>query len=505
MLRARGTPAYVGIIQPQPPTGIPPAAPGVMTGPERDDPIRILIVDDEETLARSCLQILTAEGYEGTFVTRGAAAIEAVRRQTPDIVLADLVLPDMDGLELLREIHRVAPETLVIMITGFATVSSSVEAIQSGAYDYIPKPFTAMQLRILIGRAAQRVLLLRDNARLRHRLRQQRVAPEILGSSEPIRRVLSLIQRVAPSDASVFVSGESGTGKELVARALHEHSRRSERPFVAINCAALPDQLLESELFGYERGAFTGAEEQRPGLLERASGGSFLLDEITEMSLDLQAKLLRVVQERRIRRVGGSTEIPIDVRWISATNRDPEQAVREGQLRQDLYFRLNVVPIPLPPLRTRLEDIPTLVHEFLRRFVQEYGKPGVRIGPTVIRALAGYHWPGNVRELQNVVERMVSLSDGGEVTLDDLPDGFHRPHPDGNGSGRQQRGSNGGSRSGFHEAKSEAIARFERSYLQDLLDRHGGNISRAAREAGIDRKTIHRMLAKHDLHELHEN
>ncbi|HEX8695268.1 MAG TPA: sigma-54 dependent transcriptional regulator [Longimicrobium sp.] len=460
-----------------------------------DVPITVLIVDDEELLVKSCGQILSSEGYTVHTEGRGKNALDVVRRHRPDIVLTDLMLPDMDGLALLKEIKKNAPETLVVMITGFATVDSSVEAIRAGAYDYIPKPFTATQLRILIGRAAQQVKLVRDNAQLRDQLKKHYSFENIIGTSDTIQKVFSVVSRVAPTDASVFISGESGTGKELIARAIHANSRRSARPFMAINCAALPDHLLESELFGHEKGSFTGADQQRRGLLEVASGGSFFMDEISEMSMELQAKLLRVIQERRIRRVGGEVEIPIDVRWISATNRDPEAAVRDGNLRQDLLYRLNVVPVKLPPLRQRREDIPALAQHFLRRYAQEYERQNLRFSADALRVLVDYDWPGNVRELQNVVERIVSMClPGQEILPEDMPEELS-----------QRRAANGKAATPysadlpFHDAKNDAIADFEKEYLRDLLKRHNGNISQAARTAGIDRKTIHRMLAKYDL------
>jgi DNA-binding NtrC family response regulator len=370
-----------------------------------------------------------------------------------------------------------------------------VEAIRAGAYDYIPKPFTATQLRILIGRAAQQVKLVRDNASLRDQLKRHYSFENIIGTSESIQKVFSVVSRVAPTDASVFISGESGTGKELIARAIHTHSRRSGRAFMAINCAALPDHLLESELFGHERGSFTGADQLRRGLLEVASGGTFFLDEISEMSMELQAKMLRVIQERRIRRVGGEAEIPIDVRWVSATNRDPDQAVRDGNLRQDLLYRLNVVPVKLPPLRHRREDIPTLAQHFLRRYAQEYERQNLRFAGDSLRVLTDYEWPGNVRELQNVVERVVSLClPDQEIHPEDLPEEL-----------TMRRAANGRSVPAysaelpFHDAKSDAITVFEKEYLSDLLRRHNGNISQAARTAGIDRKTIHRMLTKYEI------
>jgi DNA-binding NtrC family response regulator len=462
-----------------------------------DVPITVLIVDDEELLVKSCAQILSSEGHTVHTEGRGRNAMEAVKRHRPDIVLTDLMLPDMDGLQLLKDVKKQAPETLVVMITGFATVDSSVEAIRAGAYDYIPKPFTATQLRILIGRAAQQVKLVRDNAALRDQLKQHYSFENIIGTSDSIQKVFSVVSRVAPTDASVFVAGESGTGKELIAKAIHGNSRRSARPFMAINCAALPDNLLESELFGHEKGAFTGADTMKRGLLEVAAGGTFFMDEITEMSMELQAKLLRVIQERRIRRLGSEVEIPIDVRWVSATNRDPEQAVRDGLLRQDLLYRLNVVPVKLPPLRNRREDIPALAQHFLRRFAQDYDRDNLRFGAEALRMLQDYDWPGNVRELQNMVERTVSMClPGQEIGAEDMPEELTQRRP---------AASRGGSAPvysadlPFHVAKNDAITLFEKGYLSEVLKRHGGNISQAARTAGIDRKTIHRMLAKYQL------
>jgi DNA-binding NtrC family response regulator len=463
--------------------------------PSSDVPISVLICDDEELLVKSCGQILSSEGYTVYTEGRGKNALDNVRRHRPDIVLTDLMLPDMDGLTLLKEIKKLAPETLVVMITGFATVDSSVEAIRAGAYDYIPKPFTATQLRILIGRAGQQVQLVRDNIHLRDQLKKHYSFENIIGTSESIQKVFSIVSRVAPTDASVFISGESGTGKELIARAIHANSRRSGRAFMAINCAALPDQLLESELFGHEKGSFTNADREKRGLLEVASGGTFFMDEISEMSMDLQAKLLRVIQERRIRRVGGEVEIPIDVRWVSATNRDPEQAVRDGNLRQDLLYRLNVVPVRLPPLRQRREDIPALANHFLRRYGQEYDRGNLRFSAESLRVLSDYHWPGNVRELQNVTERITSMClPGQEVTPEDLPEELMMRPTNGNRPTIAYSAD-----LPFHDAKNDAITLFEKEYLRDLLRRHGGNISQAARTAGIDRKTIHRMLAKYEL------
>jgi DNA-binding NtrC family response regulator len=465
---------------------------------EQESPLSVLVVDDEELLVRSCARILEHEGFTVRTASRGREALELAGRHRPDIILTDLMLPDIDGLELLREVRLLDPEVVVIMITGFATVESSISAIKAGAYDYIPKPFTATQLQILVGRAARQVRLARDNERLRDQLRERRSLDGVIGSSEPMRRLAELVQRVAATEASVFITGESGTGKELIARSVHRQSRRGEGPFVAVNCAAFPDALLESELFGHVKGAFTGADEARRGLMEAASGGTFFLDEVSEMPLELQAKLLRVLQERVVRRVGGESETPIDIRVIAATNRDPDELVGAGLLRQDLFFRLNVVPLRVPPLRERKEDIPRLAHHFLRLFAEQYERDGdqpLRLSVDSVQALLEHSWPGNVRELQNLMERVVSLAGPGEeVRVGDLADEFQF-------NAGTARLAGGGTDIGkpFHLAKEEAIEAFERAYLSAILAEHGGNISLAARVAGIDRKTIHRLLNKYGL------
>lgn len=461
-------------------------------------PLSVLFVDDEELLVRSCARIMEHEGYTVLSASGAQDALELIRRDRPDIVFTDLVLPDLDGMSLLREIKRIDPQALVIMITGFATVDSSIEAIKAGAYDYIPKPFTATQLRILLGRAANQVRLARDNERLRGQLREHYSLENVIGISAPMQRLFELVLKVARTDASVFIAGESGTGKELIAQAIHLKSHRAEEAFVAVNCAAFPENLLESELFGYEKGAFTGAAAQKRGLVEQASGGTFFLDEIADMSLDLQAKLLRVLQERRIRRVGGEVEIPVDIRVIAATNREPDEAVASGALRQDLYFRLNVVPVNVPPLCERRDDIPLLARHFLRRYAERYkrddGASPLQLSADAIRALMAYSWPGNVRELQNLMERLVSLAPPGqEITAAALREESVV------GAKRAAPALAPSTDDPYHEAKNKAVEAFERAYLQALLTKNRGNISQAARQARIDRKTIHRLLNKYDL------
>ncbi|MEX2610557.1 MAG: sigma-54 dependent transcriptional regulator [Gemmatimonadota bacterium] len=458
-----------------------------------DGPLHVLVVDDEELLLRSATRILEAEGYVVTAVTRGQEALDRLQRRPFDLLLTDLALPDVDGMTLLRETRSLDTPPLVVIITAFASVESSLEAVRSGAYDYLPKPFTATQLQVVMGRAAAQVRLERDVARLRHQLSSRDGLMGVVGTSEPMRAVADIVSRVAPSSASVLITGESGTGKELVARALHRESRRAQRRFVAINCAALPGHLLESELFGHEKGAFTGADNQRQGLLEYASGGTFFLDEICEMSLDLQAKLLRVLQEGEARRVGGEEERALDVRFIAATNLDPRRAVTDGRLRQDLFFRLNVVPLALPALRERRDDIPLLVEHFLRRAGERYERPGMRVLPAAMDRLMAYGWPGNVRELQNAVERMVLMASQETLGVALLPAEIR------GGDAADAAGTSTLHEQPYHEARGAVVASFERRYLAALLEETEGNVSEAARRAGIDRKTIHRMLDRHGL------
>lgn len=457
--------------------------------------LTVLFLDDEELLVSTCETLLRGQGFRVLTATRVREALSLLERHRPDLVFSDVQLPDGSGMDVLAAAKKADPDCVVMMITAFATVEASIESIRAGAYDYLPKPFTATQLQVLAGRAANQVELARENARLRQQLRARPTLSNTIGSSKAMRGIADLVARVAPTDASVFITGESGTGKELVARAVHEMSQRQAGPFLAVNCAALPGNLLESELFGHERGAFTGADAARPGLLESAAAGSFFLDEVAEMSSELQAKLLRAIQEKRARRVGGAAELTLDVRWIAATNRDPEDAVEQGSFRQDLFFRLNVVPIHLPPLRSRREDVPLLAHHFLRRFATMYYKDAVeelRLSADAVAALVNHDWPGNVRELQNVIERVVALaSPGQEIRVADLPASISGAPIRVDGPVEAELP--------YHDAKDRALERFERRYLEQLLERHDGNISRAAEAAVMARRTIHRLLVKHRL------
>jgi DNA-binding NtrC family response regulator len=464
--------------------------------------IRILIVDDEHTLRESCANVLRIEGYDVSLCGRGDEALDAVRRREFDIVLIDLYMADVSGLEVLAACLETKPDTLCIVMTGNPSVQSSVQALRAGAWDYLPKPFSATHLQILIGRAAHTVMVSRETHELSSELGKRHGHSEkvrVLGRSPSFLRAIDLARKVARTDASVFITGESGTGKEMIAQFIHHHSRRNSRALVAVNCAALPENLLESEMFGHVKGSFTGAVRDKPGLLETANGGTFFLDELTEMSLTIQAKLLRVLQDGVVRRVGSeTTDAVVNVRFVAATNRDPNEATAEGALRKDLYYRLSVVPIRLPALRERQEDIPILAEHFLHHYWyrhRESGAPVPTLSRAAIRSLQARPWRGNVRELQNVMEHAVVLLDpGADIQPDDLPflDGSAPPSsaPVTLTEGRDEK---------YHSARDRVLADFERGYLVWLVERAGANMSKAARIAGVDRTTLYRLMEKHGL------
>lgn len=464
--------------------------------------VRVYVVDDEPSILESCETVLTAEGYACEVERRAEEALKRVRSQAYDIVLIDQNMPNVHGLDLLAEVRKRNPDALAVVMTGHATAESSVRAIQAGAWDYLPKPFTATQLLVLVGRAAHTLVKTRKVQRPTEKkgILVERGGSPILGISKSMREAVAKALKVAPTDASVFITGESGTGKELFAQYIHRESRRSRRSFVAVNCAALPGELLESEMFGHKRGAFTGAIRDKAGLLEVADQGTFFLDELAEMPMPLQAKLLRVLQDGCLRRVGSEKDdAVVDVRFISATNRDPEDALEEGLLRHDLYYRLRVVPIRLPSLRDRPEDIPVLIRHFIDHFWRRHQLPGEeppRLARESLDRLVSYEWPGNVRELQNVIENLVVLSDPEEEIQPDrltiLGGESDTSHPI---TGLPV--VDGGMP--FHDAKQEIIDRFEREYLSQLVARTEGNMSEAARQAGIDRTTLYRLMDKHNL------
>src|SRR6266513_4751709 len=466
--------------------------------------IRTLVVDDEHSLRETCGSLLTSAGHDVTVCGRGQDALDTVKRQPFDIALIDLYMSQVDGLTLLRAALATNPGTIVIMMTGNPSVESSIEALRQGAWDYLPKPFSAQHLQITMGRAVHTVLVARETRDQQEDPERSHEAGEkvaLLGTSAPFRRVIELARRVAPTDASVFITGESGSGKELIAQFIHQHSRRSSRPFVAVNCAALPEALLESEMFGHRKGAFTGAVRDKPGLLETANGGTLFLDELVEMSKPIQAKLLRVIQDGVVRRVGSeTTDAVVNVRFIAATNGDPEAAVEAGEMREDLYYRLKVVPIHVPALRERPEDIPLLADYFLSTYWVRHrrkGAPFPRLTDAALRTLCGHPWRGNVRELQNVIEHVaVVVEPGAEIRPEDLQL---------TGEPTPAAGSNPASlistllEESYHAARDRVIAQFERQYLTWLVNRASGNMSKAARIAGVDRTTLYRLMERHGL------
>ena len=478
--------------------------------PEIKAGIRILLVDDERTLRESCASVLQMDGFVVTLAGRGEEAVSLLRQRKFDILLVDLYMSQISGLELLKTALESNPDMIVVVMTGNPSVSSSIEALRAGAWDYLPKPFSATHLQVLIGRASHAVMVNREARELRQQVQEQHSqggSLGLIGISPLFQKAVELARKVAPTDASVFISGESGTGKEVFAQLIHEHSRRAKKPMVPINCAALPEPLLESEVFGHRKGSFTGADRDKPGLLETANGGTLFLDELTEMPLALQAKLLRVIQDGVVRRVGSeSTDAQVDVRFISATNRDPQQAVESGILRGDLFYRLRVVPITLPPLRKRQEDIPLLANHFLTYYWNRHRQmPNrcPRLSEASIAHLRSRPWRGNVRELQNVIEHAAVLLEPEQlVQPGDIP--LHENGDQANGALLERAGGSmvvGGvsANEPYHVAKDRVVAQFEKEYLAALVARASNNMSKAARLAGVDRTTLYRLMEKHQL------
>lgn len=468
---------------------------------------KILVVDDEPEALENCRRLLRRLGYDCLTESDPVRVPDVLERERPGLVLTDLRMPGMDGLEVLGAVKRVDPETQVVLMTAYATVQTAVHSMRQGAFDYLAKPFSSADLEQVVRRAfstAERPERLGGRMTGRTEVRAAAACPalhseldRVLGDSPAMRAVLQLVRKIAPTTANVLIYGESGTGKELVARAIHAISPRASRPFVPVDCASLPENLLESELFGHEKGAFTGAVTSRPGLFELANGGTVFLDEVGGMSPSLQARLLRVLQERQIRPVGGTRFVDVDVRIVAASNQDLEQACRRGGFREDLYYRLNVIQLMLPPLRARDGDIELLAAEFLRRAAERNGPASAAprsFDPEALRLLTRYSWPGNVRELQNVVERAAALADGPVITPAHLPERIRMLSPEPIADCPA---------SSYKQAKQRLVRSFERSFLLDILQRHHGHIGHAAREAGLDRKTIERMIKRHGLRGLY--
>ena len=450
---------------------------------------RILVVDDEESMREFLCILLQRDGYLVEAVGDGQQAINRLKDQTFDLIISDIKMPRLDGFGVLDYVKDRCPGTAMIMITAFSTTEQAVDAMKKGAYDYITKPFKNEEIRLVVENALERMDLRRENLQLKKELGQRFSFSNIIGKSKVMQDVYNLIEKVAASKVNVLVTGESGTGKELVARAIHYNSDRREQAFVAINCGAIPENLLESELFGHEKGAFTGAVQQKSGLFEVADGGTLFLDEIAELPAMMQVKLLRVIQEREFRRVGGTRDLKVDVRLVAATNKDLGQAVFAEQFREDLFYRLNVIQIALPPLRERREDIPLLVRHFLGKLA---GNPDLPVPDDVMRRLLDYHWPGNIRELENSMERCVVLGRGESMSEDSLPPqirGSVEPSGDRSLTALPEDGLD----------LDAYLGAIEKDILLKALDRTGGVRKRAAELLGITFRSIRYRLAKFDI------
>ncbi|MFO8072614.1 MAG: sigma-54 dependent transcriptional regulator [Polyangia bacterium] len=439
---------------------------------------RVLVVDDEEGIRSFLAEVLAGEGHEVAVAADGREALALFGRQSFHLMITDLKMPGMDGMELFRRAAEIAPETEVIVLTAHGTVETAVEAMKLGAADYLTKPLSGPdELRIVSARALERRRM-RDE---RQRIDAGEQEEDLIASDPVMRGVVEQLEKVAPTTATVLLSGESGTGKEIAARLVHRRSRRADGPFVAVNCAAISEQLVESEMLGHEKGAFTGATEQRRGRFELADGGTLFLDEIAELPAGLQAKLLRVLQERRFERVGGSRTIEVDVRLVAATNRDLEQELRAGRFREDLYHRLAVFPVRIPPLRERPADVEPLARHLLERIARQLGRPGLGLSKGALDKLRGYDWPGNVRELANALERAAILADGGEIGADDVvlgPGAASRQEPLPEGA---------------------TLEDLERVAIERALDAVGGHRKKAAERLGIGLRTLYDKLKEYDL------
>ena len=439
---------------------------------------RILIVDDEAAMRESLRDWLVEDDYEVDLAVSGENAVDMARDNSWDVIMLDLKMPGIDGLETLKKLKEKEIDAEILMMTAYATIDTAVDAMKEGAFDYLVKPFDPDEVEMQIKRIVSHKELVLENILLRRKLEERSEYDEIIGKSDAMQEVFELISRVAPTDSTVLITGESGTGKELIAKAIHGNSPRCYMPFIAVSCGALPDSLLESELFGYEKGAFTGAEHTKMGRFEMADSGTLFLDEIGDISLKTQVDLLRVLQEKEFTRLGGNGVINVDVRILAATNRDLKQAIAENKFRDDLYYRLNVISIHVPPLRERKEDIPLLLERFIRKYCLEMNKEEVKVASSALRLLMDYDWPGNVRELENVVERALVIGKGKKIVSEDLP--FSR---------KEQ----------VPETLPKSLKMMEKIHIKRILDENTWNIRRTARELDIDRQTLYNKIEKYKL------
>ncbi|MBN2365633.1 MAG: sigma-54-dependent Fis family transcriptional regulator [Calditrichaeota bacterium] len=446
----------------------------------------ILVIDDEKEMLVSYQKILSRAGYSVTTAETGDQGLSILNeRQQVSLVLCDLKMPGMDGMEFLSILKQNYPHLPFIMVTGFGTLEIGIEAVKNGAYDFIEKPFARQKLLSTIESALKNILFPQENDK------SVQGFDSIVGKSPAMRKIFDMIRKVSYGNANILITGESGVGKELIARSIHKHSLRRNHPIIPINCGALPEQLFESELFGYEKGAFTGAFQSKPGLVELANGGTLFLDEVCEMPQNMQVKLLRMLEERKIRRIGGQKEIPVNIRVLSATNRNLEDALKQEWLREDFFYRINTIQIHIPPLRERSNDIPLLVNHLLKGLEQKYNRNIQKIEQRALDVLCSYPWPGNVRELQNIIERTYYLASPPQIDLSDLPSDLQQQDVEEVYSQWENLP--------YKKAKERMLERFEKEYLLYHLNHYDWNISRTAEACGIDRRTIHRLINKYKL------
>jgi len=450
---------------------------------------RILIVDDEPDMLSGCANILAALGNKPIPVSEGGLAIDLINEDEFDLIFCDLLMPDIDGMQIVEAVQKITPQTPIIIFSAYGTIDRAVAAMKAGAFDFIEKPLDTERLKISLEKGLRQRNLIKEHNNLVKLLEDKYQYDNIISKSSVMKSVFEMIESVSQSEANILITGESGTGKELIARSIHAHSKRKTKPFVPVNCGAFPENLFEAELFGYEKGAFTGATRRKIGLLEFADGGTFFLDEVCELPVSLQVKMLRMLQDQMLRRVGGNELIKIDVRLISATNQDINRALEREQMRKDFYYRLNVINIQVPPLRERHGDITLLAEYFLEQVLKSSSKEVKGYTDEVLAKLEKYNWPGNVRELENVVERAVALVKGEIITAEELPVPI------------QSNDTNSKSFNGLSlaEAKQKVIDETEKKYLLFLLKKYNGNVTKISEEAGMTRRNIHRMLNRHSL------
>ncbi len=448
---------------------------------------KIILVDDEKEILEDRSKILKNMGYECYTAENGHKCLDILKKRDPDLILTDMKMPELNGFDILKMSREIDPTIPVIIFTGYGDVPSAVRAMKLGAFDFLPKPLSVEMMEFVIKKAIEHRRLKKENFALKSSIKMSSELENFIGKSNSISDIVQKVMKVAPSEANILIYGESGTGKEVIAKSIHKYSMRNKGPFIPLDCVSIPAQLLESEMFGHEKGAFTGAEKTKPGVLELAHNGTLFLDEIVELDPRLQAKLLRVLQERKFRRIGGTELLNVNIRIVSATNKDPLKAVKQKLFRQDLYYRLKVVQLTISPLRERKEDIPLLVNHFINVFNPTFPYEIKGISNEAIKFLKNYDWPGNVRELKNVIERAMALADSEILKLDNLPTELEEDIPIDDESLEELN---------FKEAKQIFLNKFSKRYIERLLDKYNGNISKTAKSAGISRWTVYRIIEK---------